>query len=167
VRGKVTGHDRPGGSSRTPVILRRGVEIEDPVAVMAGFLRAYRIDTGDPPAPGSFAEADLRRANRDGARISAAEIAAVLERRAAIEAALGAIARPAYLAEDLVRDAPFAERAVGLVRGYKRDMDANRAALRAARSQLSRLGYEVTEVRILDGLIWSASVEDKVTPAAE
>ena len=34
---------------------------------------AYRLDTGGPLAPGSFGEPDLRLANRDGARISAAE----------------------------------------------------------------------------------------------
>jgi hypothetical protein len=43
--------------------------------------------------PGSFDESDLRLANRGGARISAAEIAAILERRGEIERALREIHR--------------------------------------------------------------------------
>jgi uncharacterized protein DUF6308 len=188
------------------VVLRNGLEVADPLAVVEGFLGAYRIDSGAPTEPLSFAEADLRRANSDGARISAAQIAAILERRAAIEGALRAIApgaslaaavvpwpalgalfdafadiggvgfakmtkalhpkRPAlipildslvqaYLADDLVKESPFGERALGLVRGYKRDLDANRAPLRALQRQLARRGQPLTEVRILDVLIWS------------
>jgi hypothetical protein len=53
---------------------------------------------GDPSRLAPFGEADLRLANRGGARISAAEIAAVLERRGAIERALEAIAPDASLA---------------------------------------------------------------------
>jgi hypothetical protein len=176
--------------------------------VAVGYLEAWRFEVGDTSA--SFTEPDLRLANRGGARISAAEIAAILERRDAIERALLAIApqaslsgvarsvpwqplrllfdafadirgvglskmtkalhpkRPAlipmldsvvqtYLADDDpgVRS-PFGERAVELVRGYKRDLDRNRAALRATRLELARQGYDLTEVRILDLLIWSA-----------
>jgi Family of unknown function (DUF6308) len=51
--------------------------------------------------------------------------------------------------------APFGARAVGLVRGYKRDLDRNRAAVRAVRKELARRGHEVSEVRILDLLIWA------------
>ena len=51
--------------------------------------------------------------------------------------------------------APFGERALGLVRGYKRDLDRNRAAVRAVRRELARRGHRLTEVRILDLLIWS------------
>src|SRR5262249_40263073 len=159
-----------------------------------------------------FDESDLRLANRGGARIAAAEIAAILERRRAIELALQAIApgvslagtgrlgpwqrlrqlfdafggsrgiglskmakalhskRPplvpmldsvvqAYLAhDDLGVDAPFGERALALVRGYKRDLDLNRSALRATRRELAGRGHDLTEVRILDLLIWSARV---------
>jgi hypothetical protein len=62
-----------------------------------------------------------------------------------------------YLAEDDPGlAAPFGERALALVRGYKRDLDRNRAALRDVRSELAYRGYEVTEVRLLDMLIWSA-----------
>jgi hypothetical protein len=62
----------------------------------------------------------------------------------------------AYLAEDdLGPDAPFAERALALTRGYKRDVDRNRATIRAIRRELERRAYSLTEVRILDLLIWS------------
>jgi hypothetical protein len=50
----------------------------------------------------SFGEADLRHANRGGARIAAAEIAAILDRRPAIERALAGIAPDASLAMDEV-----------------------------------------------------------------
>ena len=173
--------------------------------MVVGYLEAWRFGVGD--ASASFAEPDLRLANRGGARISAAEIAAILERREAIERALVAVGpeatlvgtarsvpwqplrllfdafadirgvgfskmtkalhpkRPAlipmldsvvqrYLADD-DPDArsPFGERAVELVRGYKRDLDRNRATLRAVRLELARRGYDLTEVRILDLLI--------------
>jgi hypothetical protein len=54
----------------------------------------------DPDASGSasFDESDLRLANRGGARISAAEIAAILERRGEIERALRRIPPEASLA---------------------------------------------------------------------
>jgi hypothetical protein len=62
-----------------------------------------------------------------------------------------------YLVDDDVgAGAPFGERAVALVRGYKRDVDGNRSALRAVRHELARRGHALTEVRILDLLIWSA-----------
>ena len=193
------------------VALRNGVVIEDPVRVALGFLGAYRqLEVSDSSRPASFAERDLRLANRGGARISAAEIAAILERRGAIEGALRAIPshaslggaassvpwlplgrlfdafegirgvgfskmtkalhrkRPAlvpmldsvvqkYLEDDdLGVEAPFGERALGLVRGYKRDLDRNRAPLRAVRHELAKSGFGLTEVRILDLLIWSA-----------
>ena len=192
-----------------PVVLRNGVVIEDPLEVILGCVKAYRLDVGDPSRPASFAEPDLRLANRDGARISAAEIAAILKRRRAIERALRAIAPDASLAgaaasvpwlplgqlfgafagirgvgmskmtkalyrkrpalipildsivqkylqdDDLGAHAPFGERALGLVRGYQRDLDRNRAAVRAARQELAGRGYELTEVRILDLLILS------------
>jgi hypothetical protein len=197
-----------------PVVLRNGV-IDDPLAVAVGFLDAYpqaQLPARSPAA--SFGEADLRLANRGGARISAAEIAAVLERRRTIERALRAIApdaslagtaasvpwtalrqlcdafadlrgvgfakmtkslhpkRPAlvpmldsvvqqYLADDDPgAQAAFGERAIALVRGYKRDLDRNRAPLRALRSELARRGHPLSEVRILDVLIWSAETAE-------
>ena len=192
------------------VVLRNGVEIGDPLGAVLGFVEAqWAFDVSQVSGAMSFGEADLRLANRGGARISAAEIAAILGRRREIERALRAIApdvslagaassmpwaplrqlfhafadirgvgfskmtkalhrkRPAlipmldsvvqtYLADDdLGREASFGERALGLVRGYKRDLDRNRAALRAVRRELASRGYRLSEVRILDLLIWS------------
>jgi hypothetical protein len=190
------------------VVLRNGI-VEDPVTVVLGFLEAGWVALGDPARPASFDEADLRRANRDGARISAAEIAAILERRHRIERAMRAIApdaslvrapnsvpwlplrqlfdafadipgvgiskmtkalhpkRPALIPmldsvvqkylenDDLGPRVEFAERALGLVRGYRRDLTHNRAAVRAIQRSLAKRGYPLTEVRILGLLIWS------------
>ena len=200
-------------SSIRPIVLRNRVEIADPLRVVLGFLEGRRqVAAGGPPGAASFGESDLRLANRDGARISAAEIAAILERRRAIERALRAIApdsslagaangvpwpaltqlfdafadirgvgcskmtkalhrkRPALIPmldnvvqryledDDLGAQAPFGERALGLVRGYKRDLDHNRAVMRALRQELARRGFGISEVRILDFLIWSVEV---------
>jgi hypothetical protein len=59
--------------------------------------------------------------------------------------------------DDLGVQAPFAERALGLVRGYQHDLDRNQAPLLAVRQELVRRGYGLTEVRILDLLILSAA----------
>jgi Family of unknown function (DUF6308) len=152
-------------------------------------------------------------ANRGGARISATEIAAILDRRSEIELALREIPldaslvdpessipwnpltrlfdafadirgigfskmtkalhkkRPAlipmldsivqaYLTQDdsgTPSSASFGERATALVRSYKRDLDRNRSVLRKIQRELARRAYQVTEVRILDLLIWSFS----------
>jgi len=57
--------------------------------VALGFLEAYPgYDFPDTSGPTSFGESDLRLANRAGARISGAEIVAILERRGDIESAL-------------------------------------------------------------------------------
>ena len=77
--------------SSWPVVLRSGLVITDPLSVVLGILARWRLDLSGPSQPGSFGEPDLRLANRGGARISAAQIGAVLERRDAIEQALGAI----------------------------------------------------------------------------
>ena len=207
-------------TSGPPVVLRGGsgingtssdvTGIEDPLEVVLGFLRDHRrFDVVEPLRPSSFGELDLKLANRGGARISAAEMARVLERRPSIERTLETIAPDASLAraansvpwlrlrqlfdafadirgigfskmtkalhpkrpalvpmldsvvqkyledDDLGAEAPFGERALGFVRGYKRDLDRNRAAVRAVRKELARRGYSLTEVRILDLLIWS------------
>jgi Family of unknown function (DUF6308) len=196
-------------TSAWPVVLRGGVVIEDPLRVVLGFLARWRLDVSDASQPASFGEPDLRLANRGGARISAAEIAAILERRDAIEGALREIVPDASLADDansvpwlslgqlfdafadirgvglakmtkalhpkrpalvpmldsivqkylqdddLGVQAPFGQQALGLVRGYKSDLDHNLAAVRAVRQGLVRHGYELTEVRILDLLILS------------
>jgi Family of unknown function (DUF6308) len=198
-------------SSGPPVVLRNGVEVEDPLTVVLGFLKAPgRFDVNDPARPTSFGEPDLRLANRGGARISAAQIAEILQRRRPIERALRDIPPGASLAgeadsvpwlplrqlfdafadirgvgmskmtkalypkrpglipmldsmvqaylrdEDPGAQVPFAERALSLVRGYRHDLDRNKAAVQAVRQDLTRRGYGLTEVRILDLLILSA-----------
>ena len=196
------------------IILRGGVEVEHPLELALEFLAAYSsFDAYDPSAPASFDEGDLRLANRGGARISAAEIGAILERRTEIERALRKIQPDASLADaaglvpwiplqqlfeafagirgvgfskmtkalhkkrpglipmlDSVVQAyltsddsetpsagSFGERAVALVRSYKRDLDRNRSALREIQQELASRTFRLTEVRILDLLIWSES----------
>ena len=200
-------------NSIPPVVLRGDVVVDEPLSIVRGFLEAWRLDVGGGSPPRSFDEIDLRLANRDGARISASESAAVLKRRRRIERALRAIAvdaslvgsgdtvpwpalselfdafggirgvglskatkalhrkRPAlipmldsvvqkYLADDDPGEqAPFAERALELVRGYKGDLDRNQVALSALRREIGR-DRELSEVRILDLLIWA----DRVSP---
>jgi hypothetical protein len=194
------------------ITLRDGVELDNALELALEFLEAYRsLESDVSSGPASFDESDLRRANRGGARISAAEIAAILERRGEIEQALGQLdpdaslmdatssipwasltrlfdafadihgvgfskmtkalhrKRPAlipmldsvvqeYLTRDLPRTsspASFGERATALVRSYKQDLDRNRSALQEIQRALARREYQLTEVRILDLLIWS------------
>jgi Family of unknown function (DUF6308) len=194
----------------TQVVLRHDFGIEDPLNVVLGFLEQrwyYEVDESV-----SFAEPDVRRANRGGARISAAELAAILTRRSAIERALRTIDAGASLAgpassvpwtslrelfdafaeirgvgfskmtkalhpkrptlipmlDSVVQaylrdDDPgpqtlYGERALALVRGYKRDLDRNREAMRSVRRELARRGHALSEVRILDLLIWFVEV---------
>jgi hypothetical protein len=196
------------------IVLRSGVEVDDPLRLALDFLEAYSAyEAGEPSARMSFDEGDLRRANRGGARISATEIAATLERRDSIERALRRIPPGTSLAGDassipwlpltrlfdafagirgvgfskmtktlhpkrpalipmldrvvqahLLRDEPaasgprsFGEEAVALVRSYKRELDANRSALRAMQRELARRDHLLSEVRILDLVIWSVS----------
>jgi hypothetical protein len=192
------------------VALRNGLEVEEPLELVLRFLELYGLDRGtSPTGPSSFGVPDLRLANRHGARISAAQIAAIARRRRAIEGALRSIPpeaslaatpipwlplrrlfdgfaeihgvgfsrmtkalhpkRPAlipmldsivqrYLADDdLGPQAPYAERAVELVRGYKRDLDRNRRALRVLQRELARRDWVVTELRILDIVIVSVA----------
>ena len=71
------------------IILRGGVEVENPLELALAFLAAYSGDEAfDSFGHSSFDESDLRLANRGGARISAAEIGTILERRGEIERAL-------------------------------------------------------------------------------
>jgi hypothetical protein len=51
--------------------------------------------------------------------------------------------------------ASFGERGTALVRSYKQDLDRNRSALHEIRRELERRHYRLTEVRVLDLLIWS------------
>jgi Family of unknown function (DUF6308) len=196
------------------ITLRGGVEVENPLELALEFVAAYAaLEAYDSSRPASFDESDLRLANRGGARISAAEIAAVLERRGEIERALCKIDVDASLADAtssipwvpltrlfdafadirgvgfskmtkalyrkrpalipmldsvvqayLTTDDPgrrssgsFGESATTLVRSYKRDLDRNRSALREVQQELASRAYRLTEVRILDVLIWSRS----------
>ena len=196
------------------IILRGGIELEHPLELALELLEAYSsYEAGDSSGPASFDESDLRHANRGGARISATEIAAVLERRGEIEGALREIHADASLADatgsipwvpltqlfDAFADirgvgfskmtkalhrkrpalipmldsvvqayltgddpgtrssASFGKRATALVHGYKRDLDRNLSVLREIQRELGRRTYRVTEVRILDLLIWSLS----------
>ncbi len=196
------------------IVLRGGVEVERPLELALEFLAAYSsYEAGDSSGHGSFDESDLRLANRGGARISAVEIEAILERRGEIERALRRVHPDASLADAtssipwipltrlfeafaeirgvgfskmtkalhrkrpalipmldsvvqayLTRDDPgtlssgsFGERATALVRGYKRDLDRNRSVLHEVQRELAGRTYRLTEVRILDLLIWSVS----------
>jgi uncharacterized protein DUF6308 len=66
----------------------------------------------------------------------------------------------AYLGEHpAMRSSPFADRAIAFVRSYKRELDSNNSVLRGLRRELARRGYELTEVRLLDVLIWSVSAD--------
>jgi hypothetical protein len=216
VSGEVGYADRVATPSLPPVVMRNGVVVEDPLSAVLRLLKGpWHFDVSDPSRSASFGEADLRLANRGGARISAAEIAAVLERRHAIEPALQAIALDASLAggansvpwlplrrlfdafagirgigfakmtktlhpkrpaliplldsvvrkyledDDLGAKAPFGERALELVRGYERDLDRNGPAVRAVRQELARRNFRLTEVRILDLLIFSAAASQR------
>jgi Family of unknown function (DUF6308) len=196
------------------IILRGDVEVENPLDRALQFLEAYSgYAAGDSSRPDSFDERDLRLANRGGARISAAQIVAILERRGEIEGSLRRIdpgasltdrassipwialtqlfdafanirgvgfskmtkalhrKRPALIPmldsvvqEYLTRDEPatsssesFGARATALVRSYKRDLDHNRSALDELKRELGTRDYRLTEVRILDLLIWSVN----------
>jgi hypothetical protein len=195
-----------------PIELRDGIVLSDPLRVALDFLEAYGTpELSESRATAPFGEADLRLANRGGARIAAVEFAAILERRSEVENALRAIPidaslaaparlvpwlpltrlfdafadirgvglakvtkalhprRPAlipmldsfvqaYLSGIDRRGSPsFAEQAVALVRGFKDDLDRNRGGLHELRRELERRGYRITEVRILDILIWSTA----------
>ena len=198
----------------SPVVLRGGVEVQHPLELALEFLAAYSgYDEGDSSGPASFGEHDLRLANRGGARISAVESQAILERRAEIERALRRIRPDASLAEapDVIpwtpltrlfdafagvrgvgfskmtkalhrkrpalipmldsvvqaylttddpgiqSEASFGDSATALVRSYKRDLDRNLSVLRELQRELASRTYRLTEVRILDLVIWSVS----------
>ena len=86
----------------------RGADVANPLEVAVGFLEKWAYEADVDASPMSFEEADLRRANRGGARISAAEIAAILERRREIERALRAIPADSSLAARSIPWAPLA-----------------------------------------------------------
>ena len=83
------------------LILRYGVEVENPLELALQFLEAYSsYEADDDSGPASFDESALRLANRGGARIAAVEIAAILERRGEIERALRKVSLDASLADE-------------------------------------------------------------------
>jgi Family of unknown function (DUF6308) len=196
------------------IILRGGVAVQHPLELALEFLAAYSgYEAYDSSSPASFGESDLRLANRGGARISAVEIAAILDRRSGIERALSNVHSDASLADSassipwipltrlfdafagirgvgfskmtkalhrkrpalipmldsvvqayLTRDdsetpssGSFGERATELVRSYKRDLDRNRSVLCELQQDLASREYQLSEVRILDIVIWSQS----------
>jgi hypothetical protein len=195
------------------ITLRGGVEVENPLELALEFLAAYPGEADSSSSPESFDESDLRLANRGGARISAVEIEAILERRDEIEHALRNVRSDASLADStssipwvpltrlfdafadvrgvgfskmtkalhtkrpalipildsvvqtyLKTDDPgtgssgsFGERAIELVRSYKRELDRNRSVLQEVQRELASRTYRLTEVRILDLVIWSLS----------
>jgi hypothetical protein len=197
----------------TAITLRGGVEVESPLESALEFLAAYpNHEAADASRHASFDETDLRLANRGGARISAAQIAAILKRRGAIERALREIDPEASLANaidsipwtpltrlfdafgdvhgvgfskmtkalhrkrpalipmldsvvqayltsgdpGMLTSGSFGDRATALVGRYKEDLDRNRSALGEVQRELARREYRLSEVRILDLLIWSA-----------
>jgi Family of unknown function (DUF6308) len=83
------------------IVLRHGLTVEEPLAAAVAFFEAYGAGDRD-ESPNRFTKADLRRANGGGARISAAEQAAILARRREIDAALTAIPLRASLASKRV-----------------------------------------------------------------
>ena len=204
----------PRVAHMSTINLRGGIEVENPLELALEFLAAYSsYEARDSSRPASFDESDLRHANRGGARISAAEIAAILERRGEIEGALREIRPAASLADKasaipwlpltrlfdafsdirgvgfskmtkalhpkrqalipmldsvvqayLTRDdsatrssGSFGEHATALVRSYKQDLDRNRSGLREIQRELANRDHRITEVRILDLLIWSVN----------
>jgi Family of unknown function (DUF6308) len=93
----------------TDIVLRGGVTVESPLEVALAFLSSYSRYEGDASGTASFDESDLRRANRGGARISAAEIAAILGRRGEIEQALRKIRPGASLADATIPWVPLTQ----------------------------------------------------------
>jgi hypothetical protein len=80
------------------IVLRCGVVVENTLELALDFLTRYSsYEDYDSSRPASFDERDLRLANRGGARISAAEIATILDRRGEIERALQQIPPDASL----------------------------------------------------------------------
>jgi hypothetical protein len=102
------------------IILRGGVEVENPLELALELLAAYSsYEAYDPSGPASLDERDLRMTNRGGARISAAEIAAIRERRGKIERALHEI-RPDASLTDATNAIPWMDPADAAFRRVRR-----------------------------------------------
>jgi len=82
---------------------------------------------------------------------------ALYRKRPALIPILDSIVQKYLEDDDPGAEVPFGERALALVRGYKRDLDRNQGPLRTVRQELARRGYELTDVRILDLLILYAA----------
>ena len=90
---------------------------------------------------------------------------ALYRKRPALIPILDSIVQRYLQDDDLGAQAPFGERALGLVRGYRRDLEATGRRCGAARQELAGRGYGLTEVRILDLLILSAGPQpDRLVP---
>jgi len=107
-QGRVAAGHRKAGLARATIVRRThehdhscgGVEVENPLELALELLAAYSsYEAYDPSGPASLDERDLRMTNRGGARISAAEIAAIRERRGKIERALHEIRPDASLTD--------------------------------------------------------------------
>ena len=61
-----------------PLVLRKGIVIDDPLGVILGLLKAHRLDVSASSWPTPFGEPDLRLANRGGTRVLAADLLAPL-----------------------------------------------------------------------------------------
>ena len=122
-------------------------------------LRAIAPEASLTAAAGSVPWVPLRRLFDAFADIQGVGLAKTTKtlhpKRPALIPMLDSVVQKYLLDDDVGAKAPFGERALGLVRGYKRDLDRNRGAVRAVRRELTRRGYRLTEVRILDLLIWS------------
>jgi hypothetical protein len=85
------------------LVFRNGIRLEDPTELAVLFLEndySYRsYDSVAVPADDTLREEDLRMANRIGARMSAAEVAGILERAREMEAALRRIPADVSLAD--------------------------------------------------------------------
>jgi uncharacterized protein DUF6308 len=93
-------------AANSSVVLRTGPAIRNPLELALDFVETYGPDPADPTPPEVFTESSLRLANRGGARISSAQIDAILRRRRAIDSVLRAIATDASLTAP-ARDVPW------------------------------------------------------------
>jgi Family of unknown function (DUF6308) len=80
-----------------------------------------------------------------------------MRKRPALTPMLDSVAE-AYVTQDepaARSSGSFGERATALVRSRKRDMDRNRSALKGLQQELAGRAHRLTEVRILEILVWS------------
>jgi hypothetical protein len=169
------------------IILRSGVEVENPLELALEFLAAYSsYEAYGSSGAASFGEIEraLRRIHPDASLADAtssipwipltllfntfADIRgigfskmtkALHRKRPALIPMLDSVVQT-YLTRDdpgMCTAGSFGERATALVRSYKQDLDRNRTVLHKIQQELASRKYRLTEVRILDLLIWSVS----------